>query len=125
MHVFSIIVDGKPWFCSNPKYFRLMYQQGKAETEIIREYGLVPTSYAGGFLSTYVHEYLNELSIEDAINNDNYFIRLLAVLDARLGKRKVKALVDNINNEPEWFKRWILLRADLLMPNATIIRQKC
>ena len=65
MHVFSIIVDGKPWFCSNPKYF----------------------------------------------------IRLLAVLDARLGKRKVKALVDNINNEPEWIKRWILLRADLLMPN--------
>ena len=109
MHVFSIIVDGKPWFCSNPKYFRLMYQQGKTEPEIIREYGFVPTSYAGGFLNAYIHEYLNELSIEDAINNDNYFIRLLAVLDVRLGKRKVKALVNNIENEPEWFRKWILL----------------
>lgn len=87
-----------------------MYQQGKTETEIIREYGFVPTSYAGGFLNAYIHEYLNELSIEDAINNDKYFIRLLAVLDARLGKRKVKALMDNIENEPEWFRKWILLR---------------
>ena len=28
-HVFSVIVDGKPWFCSNPEYFRLMYQEKK------------------------------------------------------------------------------------------------
>ena len=28
---------------------------------------------------------------------------------ARHGKRKV--LVDNIDNEPEWFRKWILLRA--------------
>ena len=82
----------------------------KRDNDIIREMGLV----AGGFwekkVMGYIHEYLNELSIEDAINNDNYFIRLLAVLDARLGKRKVKALVDNIENEPQWFRKWILLR---------------
>lgn len=110
MHVFSIIVDGKAWFCSNPEYFSLMYQERKKEDEIIRETGFIPTNYAGGFLNTYIHEFLNVLSIEEAINNGNYFIRLLAVLDARLGKRKVKALVENIENEPEWFRKWILLR---------------
>ena len=40
-----------------------------------------------------------------------YHIRLLAVLDARLGKRRIKALADSIGNEPEWFRKWILLRA--------------
>ena len=51
------------------------------------------------------------LSIDEAIAHDNYFIRLLAVLDARLGKRRIKALADSIANEPEWFRKWILLRA--------------
>ena len=71
---------------------------------------MVATNYAGGFLNTCIHEYLNELSIGQAITHDNYFIRLLAVLDVRLGKRKIKALVDNVENEPEWFRKWILLR---------------
>ena len=119
MHVFSIIVDGTPWFCSNPEYFSLMYEQGKTNDEIIRDSGFVPTNYSGGFLNTYVHQFLNELSIEDAINNDNYFIRLLAVLDSRLGKRRVKALVDNIENEPEWFRKWILLRNGCTNANAS------
>jgi hypothetical protein len=53
---------------------------------------------------------LNVLSIEEAISHENYFIRLLAVLDTRLGKRRIKVLADNIDNEPEWFRKWILLR---------------
>ena len=28
----------------------------------------------------------------------------LAVIDARLGKRRIKALADNIENEPEWLR---------------------
>ena len=116
MHVLSIIVDGEAWFCTNPQFYRQYLRDGvcrfgeKSDNDIIRETGLV----AGGFWETrvmgYIHEYLNELSIDQAVTHDNYFIRLLAVLDARLGKRKVKALVDNIENEPEWFRKWILLR---------------
>ena len=34
----------------------------------------------------------------------------LAVIDARLGKRRIKALADNIENEPEWLRKWIQLR---------------
>ena len=118
MHVLSIIVDGEAWFCTNPQFYRQYYRDGAyrfgkiSKNEIIRETGLV----AGGFWDTkvigYIHEYLSELSIDQAIMHDNYFIRLHAVLDARLGKRKIKALVDNIENEPEWFRKWILLRKD-------------
>ncbi|MDE6425567.1 MAG: hypothetical protein K2K89_05470 [Ruminococcus sp.] len=43
--------------------------------------------------------------IEECINHENYFYRILAVLDRRTGKRKIKALLDNIDNEPEWFRK--------------------
>lgn len=68
-------------------------------------------NYWGDSVSEYIHQFLNVLSIEEAIAHDNYFIRLLAVLDARLGKRRIKALAANLGNEPEWFRKWILLRA--------------
>ena len=34
------------------------------------------------------------------------------VLESRLADgRRTKVLVDNLENEPEWFRKWILLRA--------------
>ncbi|MBP5321424.1 MAG: hypothetical protein J6334_10590 [Kiritimatiellae bacterium] len=100
MHVLSIIVDGKPWFCTNPNNW-------KGDLAVIRDNGIV-----GGWGSEmkHIHQFLNVLSIDEAISHENYFIRLLAVLDARLGKRRIKALADNIENEPEWFRKWIRLR---------------
>ncbi len=82
----------------------------------IKIYGKVETGFSINNSSydvmTFIHEYLNILNFEGSFYNDNYFIRLLAVLDRRLGKRKLKALVDNIDNEPEWFRRWVRLRAE-------------
>ena len=101
-HVFTIMVDGEPWFQSNP----INWEQ---KLESIRDDGIVSNIY--GAAMEFVHQFLNELSIDEAISHENYFIRLLAVLDARLGKRRIKVLTDNIGNEPEWFRKWILLRA--------------
>ena len=112
MHVLSILVDGTPWFCSNPMFFREKYGKHPMppDEEIIRETGWVACEW-GRPATGYIHQYLNVLSIEEAIAHENYFIRLLAVLDARLGRRKIKELADNVANEPEWFRKWILLRA--------------
>lgn len=112
MHVLSILVDGTPWFCSNPMFFREKYREFPMppDEEIIRETGLVACEW-GRHATWYIHQYLNVLSIDEAIAHDNYFIRLLAVMDSRLGRRRVKKLADNIDNEPEWFRKWILLRA--------------
>ncbi|WP_298771772.1 hypothetical protein [uncultured Fibrobacter sp.] len=53
---------------------------------------------------------MNELSFEESFTNENYFIRLLALLDKRLGKRRLKVLADGVDSEPEWFRKWIKLR---------------
>ena len=112
-HVISILVDGTPWFCTNQGFWIEKYKCYNPEpkdVDIIRETGKVPCE-DGMYALEYIHQYLNVLSIDEAVAHDNYFIRLLAVLDARLGKRRIKALADSIANEPEWFRKWILLRA--------------
>ena len=109
----SIFVDGECWFHTNQRFWDVKYgaRPGPQDNEIIRETGLVE-NYWGDTVSEYIHQFLNVLSIEEAIAHDNYFIRLPAVLDARLGKRRIKALADNIDKEPEWFRKWILLRVE-------------
>ena len=109
--VLSILVDGESWFHTNQRFWIEKYKTRPEpeDNDIIRETGLVE-NYWGGVME-HVHQYLNVLSIEEAIAHENYFIRLLAVLDARLGKRKIKELADNVANEPEWFRKWIMLRA--------------
>ena len=46
------------------------------------------------------------------VNSENCFIRLLAFLDKRLGKRRLKTLLDGVGEEPEWLRGWLLLRAE-------------
>ncbi len=46
------------------------------------------------------------------MKNENCFIRLLAFLDRRLGKRRLRELVKNVESEPEWLRPWIRLRAE-------------
>lgn len=119
MRVFSILVDGETWFATNPKYYKELYQSTKpwsvseeSRNEIIRQFGFVPatTMERSGDIMLYVHQFLNELSFKQSLTHENYFIRLLALLDSRLGKRKIKSLTKSIENEPEWFRKWILLR---------------
>lgn len=58
----------------------------------------------------YVHQFLNVLSIDEAISSGNYFIRMLALLNSRLGKRRIRKLAEHVEEEPEWFRKWIMLR---------------
>lgn len=57
------------------------------------------------------YDYLNVLPYEECLQSDNYFIRLLALLDRRHGKHRFKKIVENIEQEPEWFRKWVRLRA--------------
>jgi len=59
-----------------------------------------------------IHNYLNVYTIDKCLNHENYFYRILSVLDRRTGKRKIKSLLENIDSEPEWFRKYINLRAD-------------
>ena len=109
--VMSIIVDGETWFSTDPRFWCELGKRGWKSNkvdEVIRDTGYVGNSW--GEAMGYVHQFLNVLSIDEAIASDNYFIRMLALLDSRLGKRRIRKLAEHVEEEPEWFRKWIMLR---------------
>lgn len=55
------------------------------------------------------------LSIEDALSNDDYIIKILAILDRRTGKRVLKRIKESGEylNYPNWVQTFYKLRFDV------------
>ncbi len=51
-------------------------------------------------------------NIDLSLNSQNPVVRLFAILDRRVGKRKLISLKDKMNNEPNWLKAFFLLRLE-------------
>ena len=69
-----------------------------------------------GFFSEFdfyeaVNIYLNA-SIEDAIKSENILVRALAMLDKRLGKRRLKNIYENIEKENDLVKKFYNIRVE-------------
>lgn len=58
-----------------------------------------------------INIYLN-ISIEDAIKSDNILVRVLSMLDKRLGKRRLKKLYEDIEKENDLVKKFYNLRLE-------------
>lgn len=56
-----------------------------------------------------VKSFLNS-SIEESLNSENPLIRLLAIVDRRVGKRTLVKLKDSISQQPEWLQYFYKLR---------------
>lgn len=123
-------MDGKRWFSTKLYYYLLKeaeylhenvdrslpyYEYWEAHTKA----GPAACAYAlkYGFMDVdsimrCIHKHLNVYNVRECLDSGNYILKLLAVLDRRIGKQTVKKLADNISNEPEWFQKFILLRAE-------------
>lgn len=57
-------------------------------------------------------------SIEESLVSDNLIIRIFAILDRRIGKRRLLLMQETINDEPETFREFFAIRAKAegLMP---------
>lgn len=51
-------------------------------------------------------------SIEKSLDSENLLVRVFAILDRRVGKRRLLAMKDTIQSEPEWFKVFYFIRAE-------------
>lgn len=56
------------------------------------------------------YEFDNQ-SIEESLNSENLIVRIFAVLDRRVGKRRLLKMKDNIFQEPETFQEFFAIRA--------------
>lgn len=119
MKVLYIYVDDELWFATNPeswsKHHEYLYKMTDDERaawpdsfKYASEYGLMDIDS----MMRNIHWYLNDYSVKDCLESKNHILRMLAILDRRIGKRTIKQLVDNIDNEPEWLRKFIRLRAE-------------
>ncbi|MDE6502298.1 MAG: hypothetical protein K2L10_09465 [Ruminococcus sp.] len=128
IHGFRIIVDGETWFENNEDLWEnKVVEYGSQHTKPpfndfmwltleASNYGVLMTAKEIGLINLHciydiVQKYLNIYKIDKCLNHDNYIFRVLAVLDHRTGRRKIKQLLENIDNEPIWFRKYIRLRA--------------
>jgi len=58
-----------------------------------------------------IFEYKNS-NIKESLNSNNGLIRMLAIIDRRIGKRTLVKLVDEIKKQPDWLKFFYKLRLD-------------
>lgn len=132
MHVFYIYWNKKTIFATNPKGYgetlknkltmmRKLDENGQA-TEYFADWDRVtyPAFFKAVYDTGYVHidsfmkclhAYLCNQSIGEAIKSDNYVFHILAMFDRRLGKRKIADILSKIDEEPEWFRKFVLIRA--------------
>lgn len=62
-------------------------------------------------VTTAIEEYLQS-DIQTSLASSNEMVRLLAVLDRRVGKRTLEKLKDEVDKQPEWLKKFYLLRLE-------------
>lgn len=51
-------------------------------------------------------------SIEKSLVSENLLVRIFAILDRRVGKRRLVAMKESIQQEPEWFRVFYTIRAE-------------
>jgi len=56
--------------------------------------------------------YMDELTVDEALVSRDTLVRLFAVLDRRVGKRRLPALAAAMQNEPEWLQFFYRLRLE-------------
>lgn len=57
------------------------------------------------------YEFDNQ-SIEESLNSGNALVRIFAILDRRVGKRRLLTLAEKMEQEPDWVKPFYALRMD-------------
>lgn len=50
-------------------------------------------------------------SIEKSLSSENAIVRVFAILDRRIGKRRLRSIQENIHNEGEVFRTFFNIRA--------------
>lgn len=67
------------------------------------------TEYKDSEFAEALAEYRNQ-DIKSSLQSDNPIVRMFAILDRRVGKRTLERLKDESDKQPEWLKRFYLLR---------------
>ena len=119
----AIRLDGKEIFQSDyPNWMTRKYvvlselrdnAAGNERHSLLHEKANYIASTQGGSYSFYdsFYNYYNS-SIDKSIESPDAMVRLFAILDKRLGKRRLEKLLPEIERQPEWIQVFFKLRIE-------------
>lgn len=126
-HIFEIIIDGKL-----TKQFSLetvnTYFINNGYNKKAESYGITGywedfwtildrisiqsrTEYTDNEFCDALEKYRNQ-PIEDSLFSENSIIKMFAILDRRIGKRKIASLFDTLEKQPKWLQTFYNLRLE-------------
>ena len=83
-----------------PKSEILRQKEEAAHEEYAHSQGIYGVEEIVYYIGSYLHN-----SISDSLNSGEYFVRALAILDRRVGKRTLEKLAKEKTDIPDWLKR--------------------
>lgn len=117
----AILLDGKEVLRGNyySKFFKsdLFPRDEKCSHRIKNEYSYMDAVALdlGCFDQRCFYSAFEEFdnqSIDESLKSDNLLVRIFAILDRRVGKRRLVKMREGIDNEPELFQFFYKVRAD-------------
>jgi len=84
--------------------------RGQLEPEVRKDFGEQGLYEAGDF-SDALEEFLAK-PIANSLQSENLLVRMLAILDRRVGKRTLEKLKDTVGEQPEWLRYFYQLRLE-------------
>ena len=133
---FAVRVDGEEVFRANPynenNYFDLtekikqereipprewtgkdeLYDEENSEVEEEARMISVNDGIVDSFdIPRAIKKYLNQ-DIDVSLADENPIVRMFAILDRRVGKRKLREIADTALDQPEWLRKFYRLRLD-------------
>ena len=98
------VVDGSPEIRQNSATYREYWDNVHLETA--NRGGLEQLAFYEAFY------YYQNHSIEDSLNCNGAIVRLFAIFDKRVGKRRLQKLMADIDKQPIWLQSFYRLRMD-------------
>ncbi len=87
--------------------FKSLHDWYEEVTEEFKENGIFQPFDFGHAIETYFL-----MGIEKSLLSEDYLVRLLTILDRRVGKRTLEKIKPTLNELPEWLRYFYLLRLD-------------
>ena len=106
-----IRVDGKEYLNSHSGNHYEWSSDGKFRRRTTEEHNQMGVFCYCHIISA-IDTYMDELTIDEALASEEPLIRLFAVLDRRIGKRRLPQLAAVMENEPEWLQLFYRLRLE-------------
>ena len=111
----AILVDGEEILKSNyfeydGSFWSIYYRLGK-DANVIKQIILNRGLFDQRIFYTAFQEFDNQ-SIEASLTDANPIVRVFALLDRRLGKRRLAALEETMEQELDWVRPFYLLRME-------------